>query len=288
MTIEKISNIQIALTDEVIERKWNDVIVKRNKLLSISDWTQLHDAVITKEMRNAWIKWRQKVRQVKKSTVIDFDKAMELLNVLELQMPVKIHYIPTENIISENSITNPPDNILSEDFDKKLNELRDNLTGSIVSMRDIDSFISEKLNDNNDKLIEILKHLINEKMITHPAIPPSIKPFEILKNELLSDISKKYHTIFSEYTEVDNEKFKQAVDYIVDKTPNIDHYPLLKLAFKYDTRNTEEIIKDIINCRNKWLQNICRHEENRVNYTNRVINSTSEEELNIIRIELDI
>lgn len=284
MTIEKISNLQILLTDEVINRKWNDVIVKRNKLLSISDWTQLSDAPINKEMRNMWTKWRQKVRQVKKSAIINSEKALELLNVLELQIPEKIQYV-TETIVAP--MVEEIESIPIIDVDVKLNELKDEIYKQIISMNDVSSIINDKFTNNNEILLKAVEHLIDIKLQKPVVITP---PKEFLEDQelLIQQVNDKYRKEFSEYTEVDNEKFKQAVDYIVDKTPNEDHYPLLKIHFKMDAIDKVVVAQKLIADRNKWLQRVCKLEEDRLQYIKRIMDATISDHLDIIRTELEL
>lgn len=43
---------------------WASVRRKRNKILSQSDWTQLADAPLTQEQKNAWVAYRQALRDV--------------------------------------------------------------------------------------------------------------------------------------------------------------------------------------------------------------------------------
>src|SRR5665213_2808580 len=94
--IKKLSNVQYTVTDEVILRKWSEVISKRNKLLNLSDWTQLPDCNLPANIQRLWLKWREKIRNIKKSTVTDPSKALSLLLNLEKQIPEKL---------SENSVS---------------------------------------------------------------------------------------------------------------------------------------------------------------------------------------
>jgi uncharacterized protein YjiS (DUF1127 family) len=46
---------------------WDSVRRKRNQLLTQSDWTQLADAPLTQEQKNAWAVYRQALRDVPSS-----------------------------------------------------------------------------------------------------------------------------------------------------------------------------------------------------------------------------
>ena len=53
---------------EVVEKPdWVHIRIKRNELLAQSDWTQLADAPLTAEQKNAWTVYRQALRDVPSS-----------------------------------------------------------------------------------------------------------------------------------------------------------------------------------------------------------------------------
>ena len=43
---------------------WNSIRIQRNQLLSQSDWTQLADVPLTQEQKNAWMTYRQVLRDI--------------------------------------------------------------------------------------------------------------------------------------------------------------------------------------------------------------------------------
>lgn len=43
---------------------WDSIRAQRNQLLTQSDWTQLADAPLTQEQKNAWVAYRQALRDV--------------------------------------------------------------------------------------------------------------------------------------------------------------------------------------------------------------------------------
>jgi hypothetical protein len=53
-------------TDEEIEKHWRKVRTGRTNLLARTDWTQLPDADLTKEQKDAWSVYRQALRDVTK------------------------------------------------------------------------------------------------------------------------------------------------------------------------------------------------------------------------------
>ncbi len=46
---------------------WGTIRAERNQLLTQSDWTQLADAPLTQEQKNAWVVYRQALRDVPSS-----------------------------------------------------------------------------------------------------------------------------------------------------------------------------------------------------------------------------
>lgn len=52
-----------------------DVKVKRYRLLSASDWTQLNDVPLTQEQKNEWIAYRQALRDITQQPNFPYDIA---------------------------------------------------------------------------------------------------------------------------------------------------------------------------------------------------------------------
>jgi len=46
------------------EEKWSAIKRVRNELLTACDWTQLSDAILTVEEKEAWLIYRQKLRDI--------------------------------------------------------------------------------------------------------------------------------------------------------------------------------------------------------------------------------
>lgn len=44
--------------------RWDKVRNRRNKLLTICDWTQLSDSPLTPEKKNEWVVYRQQLRDI--------------------------------------------------------------------------------------------------------------------------------------------------------------------------------------------------------------------------------
>lgn len=258
MDIKKINNVKFSLTDEVLTRKWNEVINRRNRLLSMSDWTQLPDVELSKDTRNMWVRWRQKIRNVRKSSIKDPEKAHEILNSLEAQIPEKIN-IPdvVSNEVTEN---------VSE-----LSKFKEELLPQLISPSDVEKIINDRIEANTKLIIDVFNNTINQKITKE-----SEDSFNT-KAELIEHLNKKYFYFYSLYTEVDNEKFKQAVDYLVDDAPNLDHYPLIKIESDHLGVGYKEMAKIIINRRSQWMDAIGNFEKERLACIKSIKSSVDEE-----------
>lgn len=54
------------LFQDLQEYKTIQKVEQRNKMLSASDWTQMPDAALTPELKQAWATWRQELRDITK------------------------------------------------------------------------------------------------------------------------------------------------------------------------------------------------------------------------------
>ncbi len=284
MEIEKISNVQIQITDSVLKRQWNEVINKRNRLLAISDWTQLPDTELPKSSLNLWVRWRKKLRNVKKSTINNPQKAMEILNSLESQMPEKLTYI--ENITMVESPNIEIDNIETTDIETQLNSFKKEIASKFISMQDIENTINDRISSNTTNIVDFLLSSVDKKLesVNHKLVLS--EDMDIAKNELIALVNKKYHENYSTYTEVDTEKFQQSVDYLIDDSPDVNNYPLLNLESTIKNISKKGIATRIINERKVWLQRICKLEEERLYYIDRIEYCETNEELSNIINEI--
>lgn len=58
---------------EVIDKAWVDLRVRRDGLLSLCDWTQVTDAPLTDAQRQAWAVYRQALRDLPSNTSDPFN-----------------------------------------------------------------------------------------------------------------------------------------------------------------------------------------------------------------------
>lgn len=229
--IPKLSNVEYTLTDEVINRKWSAVYAFRNKLLSMSDWTQLGDSNIPQNIKNFWKTWRQKIRNIKKALVNDPDKALELLKTLENQMPEKI--INNEELRLSSEPMDSTQILQLAEFEKQfMQKVVDTICPKITSMDDIDVLIKNKFEDSFSKKINI-----------------------IIKDELLPIISN----INQQIKQITDDKLNydlltEAIDYLHDNTVKC---PLLKIYADNTDKSLLEMAEHLIKQRKQQYINHC-------------------------------
>lgn len=283
--IKKLSNVKYEITNEVMVRKWSDVNTKRNRLLLLSDWTQLTDVNIPLNIKKLWVNWRSKVRNVKKTTINDPNKALSLLNALEQQMPEKINPDELPDFANTSS-ADFSNNELNEDglkqFKKYIDDVVTNdITPKIISLDDVKKLMDEHITKNTETLINHFNDVVNNKFnvlknnsVTLPDNLDSAKgALKIILNEKCN----------KRYTHSNHELFSEAIDYL--SFPK-GKFPLLQVYATNLNKTLEDMAKDVIETKKEWLRQICQIEDFRLKYLNKIDSSSTLVELNQIKIEI--
>lgn len=276
--IKKLSNVQYTVTDEVLLRKWTEVISKRNKLLSMSDWTQLSDCNLPANIQRLWLKWREKIRNIKKTTVVDPDKALSLLLNLEKQMPEKLsENIPNVDTPSESK------NIISVNDTDEVKEYIDNLIKTavlpkIISLDEITNIINQKSNNNLHVVLENVEKKIKELT---PVLTLS-KDIEEAKVELNSILNEN---VYKRYPQFNEELFQEAIDYS-SGSYNGD-LPLLQLYATHYKKSLKDMADHMLQEKRQWIKTICDIEKWRLNFLYKIDDAVTIEELNNILKQLN-
>ena len=273
--IKKLSNVQYVITDEVLLRKWTEVISKRNKLLAISDWTQLSDCNLPASIQRLWLKWREKVRNIKKSTVTDPNKALSLLTNLENQIPEKLANDDTSinlppELIDDHGV-DTPDNI-KEYINDVINTT---VLPKIISLNEITNIINQKSDNNLNIILEQITNKIKE-------LTPNIilsNDIEEAKVQLKSILNEK---IYKKYPQFNEELFQEAVDYSSGSYDG--DLPLLQLYATHHNLKIHDMAKLMLENKRKWIKDVCEIEKYRLEYLNKIQYATKIEELeNILK-----
>lgn len=86
---DSLGNFIIHKTEEQDNVEWLEVISNRNRLLALSDWTQLKDSNLTEDNISEWAVWREKLRCITKETFNDKQLALNEIEALEKIKPIK-------------------------------------------------------------------------------------------------------------------------------------------------------------------------------------------------------
>jgi hypothetical protein len=283
--IPKISNVKYEITNEVMARKWSEANAKRNRLLMLSDWTQLPDVNIPLNIKKLWMNWRAKVRNVKKATINDPSKALALLNSLEQQMPEKIN--PDELPEFANpagadfaNVENNEDTF--KQFKKYIDDVvRNDLSPKIVSLDDIKKLMDEHISRHTEILTQHFNDVVNNKfnVLKNNSIvlPDNIETAKTTLKMILNEKCNK------RYTHSNHELVTEAIDYLSNPKGK---FPLLQVYANNLNKSLENMAKDVIESKKEWLRQICQIEDFRLKYLNKIDSSFTLAELNQIKIEI--
>lgn len=238
--IQKITNVEYTLTEEVINRKWSVVSSKRRQLLTLSDWTQLADSNVPPAIRHQWKVWRQKIRNIRRVTVTNPTDALELLKSLERQSLESLNYDDVED--SEIK----PDDLTMETV-KQLIEARINeIIPQLLSVNDVGNILNEKLNEF-------------KKSLTHRDLSDDLAIAKLQAIDLINETyAKKVSPIFPQ-----TELFNEVIDYKVDHL-DMGEYPLMEVWKNSYGYSLDEVAAHIIVMKKAWLKALCDTESQRL------------------------
>jgi hypothetical protein len=204
---------------------WSDIDIKRNNLLSKSDWTQLPDSGLSLNCVAEWQIWRKKIRAISK-------------DLYESPLPAVVD-------LKELQATHPTNEYKSDtsSFER---------VKATIARVDIRELVSEELEKYN---ISNPTHVVEEK--------PVVKPVEVDKPKTIDDIvvlgeAKKYAKgmLESEYrgkilkaspplelTYLYSERLSQAIDYLSN---NGTEFPLLEILAESLSKPLEEVATSIL------------------------------------------
>lgn len=83
----KIKNIKTVKTDEMHNKEWTEVLSVKNRLLQLSDWTQLPDSGLTDKCVKSFMEWRASLKKLRRSTATSIKNVIHTTNVLRDNTP---------------------------------------------------------------------------------------------------------------------------------------------------------------------------------------------------------
>jgi hypothetical protein len=275
--IEKIDNVEFEITDEVLNRKWIDVISKRNKLLSISDWTQLADVDIPPNIRNLWRRWRQKIREIKRTTVTSPDKALSLLNNLEKQMPKKI----VDADITVDLPNQSNDVISINELKQQIeDQLKSTYVPKIISLDDVKVLLDDRINAAVENVMRHTDQLMDKKLVSRNVFKLA-DDVELAKVEVLNHLNA---TCDNKIPTINSDLLNEAIDCI--STPTMKSFPILSVHAHHHKLTLDEMAAKIIEQKKNAIKLICKTEQYKLEYTVKINSATSQEELMALYIEI--
>jgi hypothetical protein len=270
--IEKLSNVEYVVTEEVLKRQWLEVYAKRNKLLSMSDWTQIADVDMPQSVRNLWRKWRQKLRVIKRSSVKTPEQAMSLLANLERQIPQKLKIdITTEE---------PTSTVDYAEIGKYVDEHLKNYESKIISMDDVSNLFEQKLNKTAEFVLENVTSVVDKRLAALRQQATLSGNIDEAKNQLKAIVKD---TCSNWMPFINYELVNEAIDYLSGMKGN---YPLLVLHVKHKEKDIQTIAADIIKDKQVAHREICQIEEYRLKYLAQIDKASSYDELLVLYREL--
>lgn len=99
MKIKRITNLKYSKSKKRHEIDISECIVLRNKLLSLSDWTQLPDTKLSRDTVNNWRVFRDKVRSINVDDPSNIHNNKEQLNhMMGYMEKIPIEYVPYDDL----------------------------------------------------------------------------------------------------------------------------------------------------------------------------------------------
>lgn len=83
----KIKNIKTVKTEEMHNKEWTEVLSVKNRLLQMSDWTQLPDSGLSDNCVKNFMEWRTSLKKLRRSTATSIKNVIHTTNVLRDNIP---------------------------------------------------------------------------------------------------------------------------------------------------------------------------------------------------------
>ena len=263
--VQKIQNINTEITDEQVAIEWAQVVSTRNKLLEISDWTQLGDVFLSPESKKQWSIWRQKLRKINKANIENPKNAKEELEQLKNDMPRSSSFDDeafNNNINAETKndkivqkiITKEQPIIIREILDEA--RFRETLTG--VLEKDIHGF---KTYLSSFMKLEDIPSLADDDNLEEAKF----KVKEYAKRKQAERLEDKLRSLPN--LKILYQQTEEAIEFAASKSPDINDYPLIKINSEYKNMTYQESAYNFLK-QKKWYNTVILDSEKFLLYTN--------------------
>lgn len=270
----KIQNLDTATTDYQIEIEWSKLISKRNKLLEISDWSQLGDVFLTAESKKQWSIWRQKLRKVNRKTFTVLEDAQNVLELLNNEMPksttldeaefdsriINGEITPTKEIhritVKEQPI------IIKEEIDTPRFEmmLKEILEKDTYGFK---QYLLSFLDADNTNILELDETLEVAKS--------KAKEYAVRKQTLT--LNKKLNYLPD--VRILQQRAEEALEFLSGKNPDIENFPMIKMHAENMVMTHEESALNFLK-QKKWYNHILLDSERFLYYTMNQIDAATQ------------
>lgn len=269
---QKIQNIDTEITKEQIEIQWSEVFSTRNKLLEISDWTQLSDVFLSAESKKQWSIWRHKLRKVNRKNFSNLQEAKDVLELLK-------HEIPKTSTFDE-----------SEFNDKIVNtEITNNKIVEKIITKEQPIIIKEIIEESRfkDLMISIMEkdahtfksYLLSFIKTEHPIVITDDDNIEYAKNKAKLFAKEKQIIRLNEKLanlpdqRILNQRAEEAIEFLSIKSPDLENYPMIKLHSENEKMTPQESATNFLR-QKKWFNTILLDADKFLYYTNKQIDES--------------
>jgi hypothetical protein len=243
--VQRIRDIKTSYPSAYIKSQWDDLFLRRDKMLRNSDWIVLPDSNLTDECIERWTLWRKSLKSI---TIEKFPKigdAINMLNDLVLIKPQIIEKKEDENM---------------KEFEAKYIQTEKELKETKEYIKTLEKDISHLAN-------AIIK--LEEKIKIKKKIPTDIKK---IKDILYNVIKQQYKDNIEEYLEVPIpiviERCEQAIEYKVKK--DVDRIPLIRKYAELYGMKLDEVCEHFIEDKKKLMKQISELDSMRWNLETKV------------------
>jgi hypothetical protein len=271
--VQKIQNLDTEVTNDQIEIEWAQVFSTRNKLLEISDWTQLNDVFLTPEAKKQWGMWRQKLRKVNRKTFDDLEQAKNVIDLLKKEMP-------------KNSALN------DAEFDEKFANAEITKDKAIyktivkeqpiileekISLERFDALFRDHLEKDAYAFKQYLLSFLdrsNTNLFLETDVMEECrqKTKNFLAEQQTFSLNRK--TKYLPDIRILTQRAEEALEFLTETNPNLEHFPLIRLHSEVMEMTPEESALNFLK-QKKWYNQLLLESDKFLLYTTKKIDAAA-------------
>lgn len=266
---QKIQNLDTEITNDQIEIQWSEVFSTRNKLLEISDWTQLADVFLDAESKKQWSIWRQKLRKVNRKNFNNLQEAKDVLELLKKEIPKTSTFDESEfnDKIVNTEITN------NKVVQKVITKEQPIIIREVIDESRFKDLMTAVMEKDAHGFKAYLQSFVN---IEHPIIIADDDNIVDAKNRAKLFAKKKQTDRLDQKLahlpdeRILHQRAEEAIEFLSIKSPELENYPLIKLHAENEKMTPQESAANFLR-QKKWFNTILLDAEKFLHYTNKQI-----------------